>query len=150
MDNTCHCHNTATLKWDLSVNIALEVARGWEFLHDGAVPPVIHHDTKSPNILLNQSLHATVADFGLSREETVTRNGANLRGRLQGYLDLAYVSSRSLTKKSDVYSYGVLLLELTARRIPHQGLMENVESAAVNDHGRTGLGEFTEASCCRG
>jgi hypothetical protein len=49
-----------------------------------------------------------------------------------------------------VYSYGVLLLEMTARRIPHQGLMENVESAAVNDHGRTGLGEFTEASCCRG
>jgi serine/threonine protein kinase len=137
--NTCHCQNNAPLKWDLRVNIALDLARGLEYLHDGAVPPVIHRDIKSPNILLDQSMHATVADFGLSREETVTRNGANLRGSY-GYLDPVYVSSRSFTTKSDVYSYGVLLLEPLAGRIPQQGLMEYVEL------GRTGLGDYTEAS----
>lgn len=67
-----------------------------------------------------------VADFGLSREEMLTRNGANIRGTY-GYLDPEYVSSRSFTKKSDVYSYGVLLFELIAGRNPQQGLMEYVE-----------------------
>lgn len=67
-----------------------------------------------------------VADFGLSREEMVTRNGANIRGTY-GYLDPEYVSTRSFTKKSDVYSYGVLLFELIAGRNPQQGLMEYVE-----------------------
>jgi len=67
-----------------------------------------------------------VADFGLSREEMVTRNGANIRGTY-GYLDPEYVSTRSFTKKSDVYSYGVLLFELIAGRNPQQGLIEYVE-----------------------
>ncbi|GJN39716.1 hypothetical protein PR202_gb28852 [Eleusine coracana subsp. coracana] len=109
-----------------------------------AVPPVIHRDIKSPNILLDQSMHARVADFGLSREETVTRNGANIRGTY-GYLDPEYISSRSFTKKSDVYSYGVLLFELIAGRNPQQGLMEYVELAAINVDGRTGWEEIADS-----
>ncbi|GJN12487.1 hypothetical protein PR202_ga30769 [Eleusine coracana subsp. coracana] len=109
-----------------------------------AVPPVIHRDIKSPNILLDQSMSARVADFGLSREETVTRNGANIRGTY-GYLDPEYISSRSFTKKSDVYSYGVLLFELIAGRNPQQGLMEYVELAAINVDGRTGWEEIADS-----
>lgn len=56
----------------------------------------------------------------------VTRGASNIRGTY-GYLDPEYVSSRSFTKKSDVYSYGVLLFELIAGRNPQQGLMEYVE-----------------------
>lgn len=67
-----------------------------------------------------------VADFGLSREEMVNKQASNIRGTF-GYLDPEYVSTRSFTKKSDVYSYGVLLFELVAGRNPLQGLMEYVE-----------------------
>jgi len=67
-----------------------------------------------------------VADFGLSREEMVDGHASNLRGTF-GYLDPEYISTRTFTKKSDVYSYGVLLFELIAARNPLQGLMEYVE-----------------------
>ncbi|KAE8797435.1 putative LRR receptor-like serine/threonine-protein kinase [Hordeum vulgare] len=50
--------NSAPLRWELRVNIALDVARGLEYLHDGVVPPVVHRDIKSSNILLDQSMHA--------------------------------------------------------------------------------------------
>ncbi|KAL5230290.1 hypothetical protein ABZP36_029066 [Zizania latifolia] len=136
--------NISPLRWDLRVNIALDVARGLEYLHDGAVPPVVHRDIKSPNILLDQSMHARVADFGLSREEMVTRNGANIRGTY-GYLDPEYVSSHSFTKKSDVYSYGILLFEMIAGRNPQQGLMEYVELAAINADGKTGWEEIADS-----
>lgn len=69
---------------------------------------------------------AQVSDFGLSREEMVNRHASNIKGTL-GYLDPEYVSSRSFTKKSDVYSYGILLFELIAGRNPQQGLMEYVD-----------------------
>lgn len=67
-----------------------------------------------------------MADFGLSREEMVTKHASNIRGTF-GYLDPEYISTRTFTKKSDVYSYGVLLFELIAGRNPLQGLMEYVE-----------------------
>uniref|UniRef100_A0A453RZM5 Protein kinase domain-containing protein n=1 Tax=Aegilops tauschii subsp. strangulata TaxID=200361 RepID=A0A453RZM5_AEGTS len=143
-NNSKQGEKSAPLRWDFRVNIALDVARGLEYLHDGAVPPVVHRDIKSPNILLDQSMHARVADFGLSREEMLTRNGANIRGTY-GYLDPEYVSSRSFTKKSDVYSYGVLLFELIAGRNPQQGLMEYVELAAINADGKTGWEEIADS-----
>ncbi|PKA63696.1 putative leucine-rich repeat receptor-like serine/threonine-protein kinase [Apostasia shenzhenica] len=130
------------LSWDLRVNVALDVARGLEYLHDGAIPPVVHRDIKSSNILLDRFLSARVADFGLSREEIITRN-APIRGTY-GYLDPEYVSSRSFTKKSDVYSFGVLLFELIAGRTPQQGLLEYVELAAINAEGRVGWEDIAD------
>nr|BAV91470.1 protein kinase superfamily protein [Freesia alba] len=131
------------LNWDLRINIALDVARGLEYLHDGAVPPVIHRDIKSSNILLDRSMNARVADFGLSREEMVNCHASNIRGTF-GYLDPEYVSSRSFTKKSDVYSFGVFLFELIAGRNPQQGLMEYVELAAINAEGKAGWEEIVD------
>ncbi|XP_021811125.1 calcium/calmodulin-regulated receptor-like kinase 1 [Prunus avium] len=132
------------LSWDLRVLIALDVARGLEYLHDGAVPPVIHRDIKSSNILLDQSMRARVADFGLSREEMVDKHAANIRGTF-GYLDPEYISTRNFTKKSDVYSFGVLLFELIAGRNPQQGLMEYVELAAMNTEGKVGWEEIVDS-----
>ncbi|KAF8016380.1 hypothetical protein BT93_H1782 [Corymbia citriodora subsp. variegata] len=133
-----------SLSWDLRVYIALDVARGLEYLHDGAVPPVIHRDIKSSNILLDQTMRARVADFGLSREEMVDKNAANIRGTF-GYLDPEYISTRAFTKKSDVYSFGVLLFELIAGRNPQQGLMEYVELAAMNSEGKVGWEEIVDS-----
>ncbi|XP_072968698.1 calcium/calmodulin-regulated receptor-like kinase 1 [Typha angustifolia] len=135
--------NHEPLSWGLRINIALDVARGLEYLHDGAVPPVVHRDIKSANILLDRSMRARVADFGLSREEMVSGHASNIRGTY-GYLDPEYVSSRSFTKKSDVYSFGVLLFELISGRNPQQGLMEYVELAAINAEGRAGWEELAD------
>ncbi|KAA8523748.1 hypothetical protein F0562_010171 [Nyssa sinensis] len=132
------------LSWDLRVQIALDVARGLEYLHDGAVPPVIHRDIKSSNILLDHSMRARVADFGLSREEMVNKHVSNLRGTF-GYLDPEYISTRTFTKKSDVYSFGVLIFELIAGRNPQQGLMEYVELAAMNTEGKVGWDEIADS-----
>ncbi|XVF77669.1 hypothetical protein PTKIN_Ptkin14bG0065600 [Pterospermum kingtungense] len=132
------------LSWNSRVFIALDVARGLEYLHDGAVPPVIHRDIKSSNILLDQSMRARVADFGLSREEMVDKQAANVRGTF-GYLDPEYISSRTFTKKSDVYSFGVLLFELIAGRNPLQGLMEYVELAAMSSEGKGGWEEIVDS-----
>ncbi|KAE9456540.1 hypothetical protein C3L33_11623, partial [Rhododendron williamsianum] len=132
------------MSWGLRVQIALDVARGLEYLHDGAVPPVIHRDIKSSNILLDQSMRARVADFGLSREEMVNGHPSNLRGTF-GYLDPEYISTRAFTKKSDVYSFGVLLFELVAGRNPQQGLMEYVELAAMDTEGKVGWEEIADS-----
>ncbi|KAJ0801752.1 putative protein kinase RLK-Pelle-LRR-I-2 family [Helianthus annuus] len=132
------------LSWDLRVQIALDVARGLEYLHDGAVPPVIHRDIKSSNILLDQAMGARVADFGLSREDMINRNASNIQGTF-GYLDPEYISTRTFTKKSDVYSFGVLLFELIAGRNPQQGLMEYVELAAMNTEGKVGWEEIVDS-----
>ncbi|KAG4385627.1 hypothetical protein AAZX31_12G128100 [Glycine max] len=131
------------LCWDLRVHIALDVARGLEYLHNGAVPPVIHRDIKSSNILLDQSMLARVADFGLSREEMANKHAA-IRGTF-GYLDPEYISSGTFTKKSDVYSFGVLLFEIMAGRNPQQGLMEYVELAAMNTEGKVGWEEIVDS-----
>ncbi|KAK7825297.1 calcium/calmodulin-regulated receptor-like kinase 1, partial [Quercus suber] len=132
------------LNWDLRVHISLDIARGLEYLHDGAVPPVIHRDIKSSNILLDQSMRARVADFGLSREEMVDKHAVNIRGTF-GYLDPEYISTKAFTKKSDVYSFGVLLFELIAGRNPQQGLMEYVELAAMNIEGKVGWEEIVDS-----
>ncbi|KAA0036640.1 calcium/calmodulin-regulated receptor-like kinase 1 [Cucumis melo var. makuwa] len=132
-----------SLSWDLRVRVALDVARGLEYLHDGVIPPVIHRDIKSSNILLDDSMRARVADFGLSREEMVDKHVSNIRGTF-GYLDPEYISTRKFTKKSDVYSFGVLLFELIAGRTPQQGLMEYVELAAMTSDGKVGWEEIMD------
>ncbi|KAG2682122.1 hypothetical protein I3843_11G177600 [Carya illinoinensis] len=139
-----YSENNEPLSWDIRVHIALDVARGLEYLHDGAVPPVIHRDIKSSNILLDQAMRARVADFGLSREEMVDKQAVNIRGTF-GYLDPEYISTKAFTKKSDVYSFGVLLFELIAGRNPQQGLMEYVELAAMSTEGKVGWEEIVDS-----
>ncbi|CAM8984630.1 unnamed protein product [Rhodiola kirilowii] len=133
------------LSWSRRVCIALDVARGLEYLHHGAAPPVLHRDIKSSNILLDQSMRARVADFGLSKEEIINPGASSVRGTF-GYLDPEYVSSRNFTKKSDVYGFGVLLFELITCRNPMQGLMEHVELAVMNtEDGKVGWEEIVDS-----
>ncbi|KAK2641848.1 hypothetical protein Ddye_023611 [Dipteronia dyeriana] len=106
------------LDWVRRVTIAVQAARGIEYLHGYACPPVIHRDIKSSNILIDEEHNARVADFGLSLLGPVDSGSplAELPAGTLGYLDPEYYRLHYLTTKSDVYSFGVLLLEILSGR----------------------------------
>ncbi|KAK9061443.1 hypothetical protein SSX86_018624 [Deinandra increscens subsp. villosa] len=101
------------LKWIKRLEIAEESAKGIEYLHTGCVPSIIHRDLKSSNILLDNNMKAKVSDFGLSKlaVDGISHVSSIVRGTV-GYLDPEYYISNHLTEKSDIYSFGVILLEL--------------------------------------
>ncbi|XP_058094156.1 serine/threonine-protein kinase-like protein CR4 [Magnolia sinica] len=106
------------LNWIRRVTIAVQAARGIEYLHGYACPPVIHRDIKSSNILIDEEHNARVADFGLSLLGPTDSNSplSELPAGTLGYLDPEYYRLHYLTTKSDVYSFGVLLLEILSGR----------------------------------
>ncbi|KAF2300213.1 hypothetical protein GH714_010734 [Hevea brasiliensis] len=106
------------LDWVRRVTIAVQAARGIEYLHGYACPPVIHRDIKSSNVLIDEEHNARVADFGLSLLGPADSNSplAELPAGTLGYLDPEYYRLHYLTTKSDVYSFGVLLLEILSGR----------------------------------
>ncbi|KAL1565005.1 non-specific serine/threonine protein kinase [Salvia divinorum] len=119
-----HGPNKSRLTWHLRMKIALDVARGLEYLHERCNPPLIHRDLKSSNILLDSNFHAKISDFGLA----VTgghSNKANIKlsGTL-GYVAPEYLLDGKLTEKSDVYAFGVVLLELLMGRRPVERVAE--------------------------
>ncbi|KAJ1690777.1 hypothetical protein LUZ63_014932 [Rhynchospora breviuscula] len=112
--------NTMPLSWKQRLRIAYESAVGLEYLHHGCDPPLIHRDVKTSNILLNANLEAKVADFGLSRafnNEASCRVLTTVVGTV-GYLDPEYYTSNQLSAKSDVFSFGIVLLEIITGRPP--------------------------------
>ncbi|KAE8718341.1 putative receptor protein kinase CRINKLY4 [Hibiscus syriacus] len=106
------------LDWVRRVTIVVQAARGIEYLHGYACPPVIHRDIKSSNILIDEEHNARVADFGLSLLGPANSSSplAELPAGTLGYLDPEYYRLHYLTTKSDVYSFGVLLLEILSGR----------------------------------
>ncbi|PSS30632.1 Nodulation receptor kinase [Actinidia chinensis var. chinensis] len=109
-----------TLDWPTRLSIALGAARGLTYLHTYAGRCVIHRDVKSSNILLDHSMCAKVADFGFSKYAPQEGDsGASLEVRgTAGYLDPEYYSTQHLSAKSDVFSFGVVLLEIISGREP--------------------------------
>ncbi|KAJ8465862.1 hypothetical protein OPV22_028414 [Ensete ventricosum] len=110
-------HGSA-LTWHVRVKIALDIARGLEYLHEHCNPPVIHRDLKCSNILLDSDFNAKISDFGLA--VTVgnhNKGGIKLSGTV-GYVAPEYLLDGKLTEKSDVYAFGVVLLELLMGRKP--------------------------------
>ncbi|KAG5243190.1 LRR receptor serine/threonine-protein kinase [Salix suchowensis] len=108
-----------TLNFGTRLSIALGSAKGILYLHTEAQPPVFHRDIKATNILLDSKLNAKVADFGLSRLAPVLDDEGNLPNHVStvvrgtpGYLDPEYFLTHKLTDKSDVYSLGIVFLEL--------------------------------------
>ncbi|XP_068479215.1 probable LRR receptor-like serine/threonine-protein kinase At1g05700 [Phaseolus vulgaris] len=106
------------LDWKQRLQIALDAAVGLEYLHNGCKPPIVHRDVKTRNILLNENLRAKISDFGLSRifsDEGDTHVSTVIAGT-PGYLDPEYYITNRLNEKSDVFSFGVVLLEIITGR----------------------------------
>ncbi|EFJ06432.1 hypothetical protein SELMODRAFT_131134 [Selaginella moellendorffii] len=105
------------LTWDQRIQIAIDCARGLTYLHECPEGPVVHRDIKPTNILLNGLLEAKLSDFGLSKiiELDASHVSTEIKGTT-GYLDPEYLILGQLTEASDVYSFGIVLLQLMSGR----------------------------------
>uniref|UniRef100_A0A7N0VI93 Protein kinase domain-containing protein n=1 Tax=Kalanchoe fedtschenkoi TaxID=63787 RepID=A0A7N0VI93_KALFE len=105
------------LEWYTRMRIACGAAKGLEYLHDKANPPVLYRDFKTSNIILDDDLNPKLSDFGLAKLSSTGDNKFNVSSRVMGTCAPEYITSGELTSKSDVYSFGIVLLELiTGRR----------------------------------
>ncbi|XP_069147664.1 lysM receptor-like kinase 13 isoform X2 [Solanum lycopersicum] len=112
-----HLHGRDVLTWSTRVQIAMDSARGLEYIHEHTVPFYIHRDVKSANILINKNFHAKIGDFGLSK--LVESGNPTLNTRFMGtfgYMPPEYGHSGVISRKVDVYAFGVVLYELISSK----------------------------------
>ncbi|XP_078438161.1 calmodulin-binding receptor-like cytoplasmic kinase 3 [Wolffia australiana] len=109
------------LNFSQRMEIAIDIAHGLTHLHLFAERMIIHRDVKSSNILITENFRAKVADFGFAKvshnDTEQTHISTKVKGTF-GYLDPEYLRTNQLTPKSDVFSYGVLLIEILSGRRP--------------------------------
>lgn len=114
--------------WETRLKVALGAARGLSCLHESVDPPIIHRDFKSENILLDRRGEPRISDFGLctlshleSRQLPIRRNTTLTLGTIRGtygYLAPEVIQAGRVSTKSDVYAFGVFMLELLTGRRP--------------------------------
>ncbi|XP_010559015.1 PREDICTED: phytosulfokine receptor 1-like [Tarenaya hassleriana] len=142
LDFWLHDENAAVsspLSWPTRVNIARGIANGLAYLH-GLSKPIIHRDIKSSNILLGPNFEAHISDFGLARRIDFSRSHVSTQvAGTMGYMPPEYwEGNTAATVKADVYSFGVLMVEIATRRRPNWPVM-----MAEEDGGRgVGLVEW--------
>jgi serine/threonine protein kinase len=109
-----HDEKKDKLSWKTRLRIAIDVANGLQYVHEHTRPRVVHKDIKSSNILLDSSMRAKIANFGLAKSghNAITMHIVGT----QGYLAPEYILDGVVSTKMDVFSFGVVLLELVSGR----------------------------------
>jgi serine/threonine protein kinase len=131
LDAVLHHHkddkHLPVVDWPARYKIALGVARGLAYLHHDCIPHVIHRDVKSSNVLLDHNMEARLCDFGLATLiKPSDSHVTTIVAGTFGYLAPEYFDTGRATTKGDVYSYGVVLLELlTGKRPTDEAYLEN-------------------------
>ncbi|XVE86935.1 hypothetical protein DITRI_Ditri18aG0075100 [Diplodiscus trichospermus] len=151
--------------WPQRFKIAIGAAQGLAYLHHDCHPAIVHRDVKSNNILLDEEMSPRVADFGLAKTlqiEAGDADGAMSRvAGTHGYIAPEYAYTLKVTEKTDVYSYGVVLLELITGKRPNEpsfgenkdlvkwvteAALSSTSSSSSSSGGRTDSGT---GNCCR-
>jgi len=116
-----HGPKSSVLDWPIRYKIVLEAAQGLAYLHHDCEPPIVHRDVKSNNILLDDDYGAYVADFGVAKIMPTGGNGTDSMTAIAGsygYIAPEYTYTLKVNEKSDIYSFGVVILELVTGRQP--------------------------------
>ncbi|XP_059281964.1 receptor-like protein kinase HSL1 [Lycium ferocissimum] len=117
-----HSCKAKLLDWPLRFKIALDAAEGISYLHHDCVPPIVHRDVKSNNILLDDKFGAKISDFGVAKIVNSASNGGvesmSVIAGSCGYIAPEYAYTLHVNEKSDIYSFGVVILELVTGRRP--------------------------------
>ncbi|GKA22637.1 MDIS1-interacting receptor like kinase 2-like protein [Tanacetum coccineum] len=141
LSDTLSNYNAQNLDWTKRVNIIKDVAYALSYMHHGFSPPIVHRDISSKNILLDSEYEACVSDFGTSKIlNPDSSNWSNVAGTL-GYLAPELACTMKVTEKCDVYSFGVLVLEIIKGEHPGDmvayltsPMTEKVELKDLVDH----------------
>ncbi|KAF8085741.1 hypothetical protein N665_0649s0017 [Sinapis alba] len=117
LEKTLFGGNGPVLEWQERFDIALGTARGLAYLHSGCDQKIIHCDVKPENILLHDHFQPKISDFGLSKLLSQEESSlfTTMRGT-RGYLAPEWITNTAISEKADVYSYGMVLLELVSGR----------------------------------
>ncbi|XP_030496888.2 probable LRR receptor-like serine/threonine-protein kinase At5g10290 [Cannabis sativa] len=124
------------LDWPTRKRVALGTARGLEYLHEHCNPKIIHRDVKAANVLLDEDFEAVVGDFGLAKlvDARKTNVTTQVRGTM-GHIAPEYLSTGKSSERTDVFGYGIMLLEIvTGQRAIDFSRLEEEDDVLLLDH----------------
>ncbi|KAJ4848149.1 hypothetical protein Tsubulata_004418 [Turnera subulata] len=124
------------LDWPTRKRVALGAARGLEYLHEHCNPKIIHRDVKAANVLLDEDFEAVVGDFGLAKLVDVRKTNVTTQVRgTMGHIAPEYLSTGKSSERTDVFGYGIMLLELvTGQRAIDFSRLEEEDDVLLLDH----------------
>ncbi|KAL7230679.1 hypothetical protein ACSBR2_009038 [Camellia fascicularis] len=124
------------LDWPTRKRVALGTARGLEYLHEHCNPKIIHRDVKAANVLLDEDFEAVVGDFGLAKLVDVRKTNVTTQVRgTMGHIAPEYLSTGKSSERTDVFGYGIMLLELvTGQRAIDFSRLEEEDDVLLLDH----------------
>ncbi|KAJ7945414.1 Receptor-like protein kinase [Quillaja saponaria] len=126
----------SVLDWPTRKRVALGTARGLEYLHEHCNPKIIHRDVKAANVLLDEDFEAVVGDFGLAKLVDVRKTNVTTQVRgTMGHIAPEYLSTGKSSERTDVFGYGIMLLEIvTGQRAIDFSRLEEEDDVLLLDH----------------